>query len=171
MSRKPRSLFQVAPVRQISRKPARQQPDKRKRSSSVRFPSAVSCACLPLLITPALLEQSQPKTLRQLARIRQAQLDSASARPLASKGASDHQEAVYPHVYSAHTGGSTLSQFGQKFSLPAGTTKASYEVRALSLHRCTETPCSGLVTCFFFRNTKRSPSLPPTRSPCAAVND
>lgn len=113
-----------------------------------------------------LAEQSQPKTLQQLARIRQAQLESATSRPLASKGASDYQEAVYPHVYAAHTGGSTLSQFGQKFSLPAGTTKASYEVRACLL--LCETASSDRNACLFLQKyeevTIPTPDKIPMRS-------
>lgn len=73
-------------------------------------------------------EQNQPKTLQQLARIRQAQLDAAASRPLASKGTSDTDQPIYPNVYSSHSGGNVLSSFGQKFSLPPGTTKASYDV-------------------------------------------
>lgn len=72
---------------------------------------------------------AQPKTLQQLARIRQAQLDAAASRPLASKGASDHEPTRYPHVYSSGPDRNMLSSFGQKFTLPEGTTKASYDVR------------------------------------------
>lgn len=80
-------------------------------------------------------------------RIREAELQAASLRPLASGNnvsvslrlvlisysykvsqRDTPEEPKYPHIYAATQGGSTLSYSGQKYSLPAGTKRIAHEV-------------------------------------------
>ena len=90
-------------------------------------------------------------TLEEMQRIREAELQAASSRPLASGNSVGHsrsastrahiasvwqrdqqEEPKYPHIYAATQSGSTLSFSGQKYSLQAGTKRIAHEVREQS---------------------------------------
>ncbi|KAI7860666.1 Sec63 Brl domain-containing protein [Circinella umbellata] len=61
--------------------------------------------------------------------LRQAREDalmSASERPLASTGLKARKEEQYPHVYQAAKSSGTLSLFGTRFALPAGSIREEY---------------------------------------------
>jgi antiviral helicase SLH1 len=67
-------------------------------------------------------------TAEEMAMLRAQSLQAATNRPLFTSDRSASSEPVYPHVYSAQGGGgSVLSAFGAKFSLPVGTTRIEHE--------------------------------------------
>ncbi|KAI8147505.1 Sec63 Brl domain-containing protein [Fennellomyces sp. T-0311] len=62
--------------------------------------------------------------------LRQAREDAllaASNAPLASTGLKARKEEVYPHVYQSGKSGGTLSMFGTRFALPAGSVREDFQ--------------------------------------------
>ena len=66
-------------------------------------------------------------TAEEMAMLRAQSLQAASSRPLFTSDRTASSEPVYPHVYAAQGGGgSVLSSFGAKFSLPLGTSRIEH---------------------------------------------
>lgn len=70
-----------------------------------------------------------PYTTEEMVMLRAQSLQAAINRPLFSSDRSSvSSEPVYPHVYASQGGGgSVLSAFGAKFSLPVGTTRLEHD--------------------------------------------
>ncbi|EPQ32190.1 uncharacterized protein PFL1_00387 [Pseudozyma flocculosa PF-1] len=62
-------------------------------------------------------------TLEELEQMREESLAAAASRPLFSSDQVTSDEPRYPHVFSSGAHGNVLSVFGQRFALPAGTTR------------------------------------------------
>ncbi|PWN54230.1 Sec63-domain-containing protein [Violaceomyces palustris] len=69
------------------------------------------------------LPDERAYTAEELQQIREESLEAAANRPLFSGTVTSSSEPKYPHVFSSGTHGNTLSVFGNKFSLPVGTTR------------------------------------------------
>lgn len=68
-------------------------------------------------------EANHHYTAEELERIRLESLEANANRPLFSHESTSTDQPSYPHVFSSGAHGNTLSVFGQKFSLPVGTTR------------------------------------------------
>ncbi|KAI9492472.1 Sec63 Brl domain-containing protein [Zychaea mexicana] len=62
-----------------------------------------------------------------LRQARENALMTAGARPLASTGLKARKEEVYPHVYQSGKSAGTLSMFGTRFALPAGSVREEFD--------------------------------------------
>ncbi|KAG2182998.1 hypothetical protein INT44_005979, partial [Umbelopsis vinacea] len=58
---------------------------------------------------------------------REEALSNASQRPLFSSPYKVAEQTVYPHVYQSAKSGNTLSAFGTRYALPAGTVRDEYK--------------------------------------------
>ncbi|CEH19355.1 sec63-domain-containing protein [Ceraceosorus bombacis] len=66
-------------------------------------------------------------SLEEMERIREEQLAAAANRPLFTGTSTSSSEPQYPHVFSSGAKGNILSTMGQKFALPAGTTRTPFD--------------------------------------------
>lgn len=72
-------------------------------------------------------EQYQNLTPQQMEQIRQQELLDNANRPLFSSDAVATDSPKYPHVFASAASGNTLSVFGSKFALPAGTARSDHK--------------------------------------------
>lgn len=66
-------------------------------------------------------------TPQEMEHLRQQQLMDNASRPLYSSEAISSDGPQYPHVFASGASGNTLSVFGSKFALPAGTSRADHK--------------------------------------------
>lgn len=77
--------------------------------------------------THAEQQQQQHLTIEQMEELRQQQLFDNANRPLFSSEFTSSDQPKYPHVFSSEVSGNSLSVFGSKFSLPAGTFRSDHK--------------------------------------------